>query len=144
MKAAISSTGEGLGSVVDGRFGRAHYFVIIDTDDRSLQDVIDNESSIAAQSGAGVRSAQQLSSLGVDAVLTGNIGPKALQVLEAAGIVVYTGVTGTVAEAAASLHAGKLESVHSGQALPAGQGLGRGMRYGQDGTDKARGRGGRR
>jgi predicted Fe-Mo cluster-binding NifX family protein len=44
--------------------------------------------------------------LGVDAVLTGNCGPKAFQVLGAAGIAVHVNVTGTVAEAVREFTAG--------------------------------------
>jgi predicted Fe-Mo cluster-binding NifX family protein len=45
----------------------------------------------------------------VEAVLTGHCGPKAFHVLTAAGVKVYAGVEGTVAEALEKLKAGSLQ-----------------------------------
>ena len=47
--------------------------------------------------------------LGVEAVVTGHIGPKAFRALQAAGVQVYVGATGSVREAAGALAAGQLQ-----------------------------------
>jgi predicted Fe-Mo cluster-binding NifX family protein len=49
-------------------------------------------------SGACIQSAQFLASKQVKTVLTGDVGPNALQALQTAGIIVYAGVSGTVKE----------------------------------------------
>jgi predicted Fe-Mo cluster-binding NifX family protein len=46
--------------------------------------------------------------LGVEAVITGNLGPKAYTVLEAVGIRMVTGVSGTVRQAVQRFIAGEL------------------------------------
>ena len=94
MKIAITSTGPTLDDPVDPRFGRCAYFVIVKTNDLSFE-AFDNE-SIALGSGAGIQSAQFVASKEVDAVITGNCGPKALQTLSAANIEVFVGQSGTV------------------------------------------------
>lgn len=142
MKAAVSSTGRDLSSQVDGRFGRAQFFVLVDVDTGSLLEVFNNSTNMAAQSGAGISSAQVLCDAGVNVVLTGSIGPKAFQVLEAAGLEMYTSATGSVAEAVNSFKAGKLE--HAGQGGPSwsrGMGMGRGSGRGM-GRGGGRGQGG--
>ena len=70
MKIAVSSSGKGLDSQIDSRFGRCAYFLIVETDDMSFE-VFDNESS-ALGGGAGIQSAQFVASKGVKAVITGN------------------------------------------------------------------------
>ena len=61
-------------------------------------EVIDN-AGLGLTGGAGIQSGQLVAAKGVKRVLTGNVGPNAHQVLSAAGIEVYTGVSGTVREA---------------------------------------------
>jgi len=97
MKIAVTSTGKTLDSQVDPRFGRSASFIIIDTETMDFS-VIENESAAAA-GGAGISSAKVVIDAGAEAVLTGNCGPNAERTLSAAGVKLYTGVTGTVAEA---------------------------------------------
>jgi len=106
MKIVITSTGKTLDSQVDPRFGRSAYFVIIDTETMDFS-VIENESAAAA-GGAGISSGKIVIDAGAQAVLTGNCGPNAERTLTAAGIKLYTGVTGTVAEAIELFKSGKL------------------------------------
>ncbi len=106
MKIAITSTGKMMDSEVDPRFGRAAYFVIIDTETMDFS-VIENE-NVAAAGGAGISSAKVVIDSGAEAVLTGNCGPNAERTLSAAGLKLYTGATGTVAEAVELFKTGKL------------------------------------
>lgn len=97
MKICITSEGKTLDANIDPRFGRCRYFIIVDTDTMEFQ-AIDN-ASIQASGGAGIQSGQLMASNQVKAVLTGNVGPNAFQTLQAAGIEIFTGVSGTVSEA---------------------------------------------
>ena len=106
MKIAITSIGESLDSKVDPRFGRAAFFLIGDTETMQFQP-IQNENATAV-GGAGPSSAKAVIDTGAQAVLTGNCGPNAERTLTAAGVKLYTGLTGTVAEAIEQFKAGKL------------------------------------
>ena len=97
MKITITSTGKTLDSQVDPRFGRAAFFIIIDTETMDFS-VIENE-NVAAAGGAGISSAKAVIDTGAEAVLTGNCGPNAERTLSAGKIKLYTGVSGTVSEA---------------------------------------------
>jgi predicted Fe-Mo cluster-binding NifX family protein len=68
---------------------------------------IENE-NIAAAGGAGINSAKVVIDAGAVAVLTGNCGPNAERTLTAAGVKLYTGAKGTVAEAIELFKSGKL------------------------------------
>lgn len=107
MRVAVTSEGKDLAAKVDPRFGRAKYFLVVETDSRVVE-VIDNEQNLNAVQGAGVQSAETVARLGVDAVITGHCGPKAFHALSAAGVDVFTGATGTVEAAVESLVAGEL------------------------------------
>ncbi len=98
MKVAISSTGTDLESPVDERFGRARYFLIADSDTGEFE-VVNNEVNLNAMQGAGVQSAQVVADQKVEWVLTGHMGPKAFRALNAAGINIATGVSGSGREA---------------------------------------------
>ena len=106
MKICITSEGTSLDSKIDPRFGRCRYFIIVETDAMGFQ-AIEN-SNLQASGGAGIQSGQLMASNNVKAVLTGNCGPNAFQTLQAAGIEVFTGVSGTVREALEKYRKGAL------------------------------------
>ena len=106
MKIAVTSNGKTLESEVDPRFGRASYFIIVDSETMDFN-VIENK-NVAAAGGAGISSAKVVIDAGAEAVLTGNCGPNAERTLSAAGVKIYTGATGTVAEAVELFKNGKL------------------------------------
>lgn len=106
MKIAITSTGKTLTSQVDPRFGRAAYFIIVDTESMEFH-ALENQ-SINASGGAGINSSKVVIDAEAQAVLTGNCGPNAQRTLSTAGVKLYTGVTGTISEAIEFFKTGKL------------------------------------
>lgn len=108
MKVVISSSGTTLDAAVDPRFGRAPQFICVDTATGETT-VASNAAGVAAAQGAGVQAAETVARLGAECLLTGHCGPKAFRALAAAGIPVYVGASGTVAEALRQLDEGRLE-----------------------------------
>ena len=106
MKIAVTSTGETLDSQIDPRFGRAAFFLIVETETMELS-VVENQ-NISAAGGAGINSAKLVADAGVEAVVTGNCGPNAARVLAAAGIKLYTHAEGTAGEAIELFKSGRL------------------------------------
>ena len=96
MKIAISSSGKTLDSPLDPRFGRCAWFLVIDPADMSYE-VFDNQNA-AQSSGAGIQAAQFLADKNVSAVITGHIGPNAVQTISAAGIEIFAQEQGTIKE----------------------------------------------
>ena len=107
MKIVISSTGSSFDSEVDPRFGRCQYFVIVDLDDMSFEAM--PNTNLAQGSGVGIQSAKLVVDQGAKAVLTGNIGPKAQDVLAEVGVDIITGISGTVREKAQQYKDGELQ-----------------------------------
>ena len=64
--------------------------------------------SVTAAGGAGISAAKAVADAGAEAVLTGNCGPNAQRTLSAAGVKLYTGLTGTLSEVVELYKAGKL------------------------------------
>ena len=110
MKVAVTAERGELTSRIDPRFGRARWFLVVDTETGSV-DAHDNSRIAALEAGAGTRAAQAVIDLGATAVITGNMGPKALEVLQAGGVDVYAGVTGTAQDALRAFQAGRLDSI---------------------------------
>ena len=113
MIIAVTSQGSDETSLVDPRFGRAARIVLIDTETGEVRDC-DNNQNLAAVQGAGIQAARTVAEQGAEVLLTGNVGPKAFAVLEANGIEVCTGVSGTVADAVSRYQAGEFAA--AGQA----------------------------
>jgi len=114
MKIAITSTGPKLEDKVDPRFGRCHYFILFDTESNKFE-AIENTGA-QGMGGVGIQSGQIMADKGVETVLTGNCGPNAFQTLQAAGIKVITGVTGTVQEAIDKFKSGELKEISQANA----------------------------
>ena len=108
MKIVVTSQGREWSSPVDPRFGRARYFVVVDTESGEFS-AADNSQNLNAAQGAGIQAGRSVVQLGASAVLTGHVGPKAFATLQAGGIAIYTGATGTVADAVEQFKAGKLK-----------------------------------
>lgn len=130
MKIAVSATSDNLEAEIDPRFGRCRYFLIVNPDTLEFES-IDNFNAPAG--GAGITAAQMIAGKGVEAVLTGNCGPNAYQVLTPAGIKVITGVNGNVREAVARYKSGAYTAAtqanvpdHFGGGGRGGGGFGRG------------------
>ncbi len=94
MKVAVSSKGTERTSVVDPRFGRAPYFVIVDTESDEVEG-IENPGALAG-TGAGVAAAQLIADAGAEAVITSALGPHAWAALKSGGIQVFEAGRGTV------------------------------------------------
>lgn len=93
VKVAITSTGQSLTDEMDLRFGRADFFLVIDSTSFDYT-VLDNAARTAS-GGAGIAAAQSLIDHQVEAVITGQLGPNALNVLSDAGIAMYKGSAGS-------------------------------------------------
>lgn len=106
MKLAVTAKGQELDSGADPKFGRCSYFLLIDTESMEFESM--RNSSKSARGGAGVQAAETLSNNGADAVATGNVGPNAFDALEAAGIDIYTGASGTVKNVVEDYQEGRL------------------------------------
>ncbi|MCE5296516.1 MAG: NifB/NifX family molybdenum-iron cluster-binding protein [Euryarchaeota archaeon] len=89
---------------VCGHFGKAPTYTLVDTKTGEVR-TIDNMSEHAGGTGTPP---MQLESEGVNIVLCGSLGPKAIKALEERHIEVFVGCTGTVEEALTSWSAGKL------------------------------------
>ena len=98
MRIAVAAQGSDVNSRVDPRFGRARSFLVIDTEDDSVEEV-DNVQNLHAAQGAGIQAAENVARHKVDVVIAGNFGPKAFQALAAAGIKAASWADGTVVDA---------------------------------------------
>jgi predicted Fe-Mo cluster-binding NifX family protein len=109
MKIAFTTNTDGKdgNSPLDPRFGRAAGFLIYDTDRKSWG-FHDNRQNLEAAQGAGIQSARNIAELGVAAVVTGHCGPKAFQVLGAAGIAIHLCDAKTCGDALSKYLAGSL------------------------------------
>ncbi|MDD5723340.1 MAG: NifB/NifX family molybdenum-iron cluster-binding protein [Syntrophales bacterium] len=88
MKIVITSYGKDLESKMDKSFGRAKWFILVDTEGDTFE-AHSNEQNFNAAQGAGIQAAQNVANLGAEAVLTGNVGPNAFRTLNAAAIRIF-------------------------------------------------------
>jgi len=147
MKIVVSSNGNDLSAQVSPVFGRCPYYLFVDTESMEFEAVANP--SISAPGGAGIQAAQFVANKGAKAVLTGNVGPNAFNVLQAAGVQVFTVTGGTVEEAVEAYKEGRLQaitgpsagpfagmggrSMGTGRGMGMGRGMGRGMGMGMGG-----------
>ena len=108
-KIAITVSAEGWNAAIDERFGRAAGFALL-TPSGSGYDIsyIPNTQNRQSDQGAGIQAAETVASAGAEILLTGHVGPKAFSTLMAAGIRIYTGISGSAETALKDYEAGRL------------------------------------
>jgi len=125
MKVVVSSQGETLDAAASPVFGRCPTFVFVDTETFEFK-ALPNP-AMSQGGGAGIQAAQFVVNQGAGAVLTGNLGPNAFDVLQAAGVPGYLVQEGTVRQAVEAYQAGRLQAMGAANvAAHAGMGGGRG------------------
>ncbi|HDR04470.1 MAG TPA: dinitrogenase iron-molybdenum cofactor biosynthesis protein [Candidatus Marinimicrobia bacterium] len=91
MKIAFTTKGTDWDAEIDPRFGRTEYLLLYDDETKTLQS-IDNREINQKQHGAGPQTAQKITELDVQLLITGNgPGGNAAMVLEKAGVRILTG-----------------------------------------------------
>lgn len=108
MKIAVTSKGTDLDSLVDPRFGRAAYIIIVDSNTLEFE-AVDNSKNLNAFKGAGIQAASLISDKGAKVLLTGYCGPNAFTTLESAGVKVVNDIAGTIREAVDVFNQGNIE-----------------------------------
>jgi predicted Fe-Mo cluster-binding NifX family protein len=123
MKICITSTGPGLDAEMDPRFGRCQYFIFADPQSLELE-VIENP-NLEASGGAGIQSAQLVANRGVEAVITGQVGPNAYSTLQAGKVRILTGVSGKVRDLLEKYKRGEFSTSAQGPTVQAHFGMGK-------------------
>lgn len=117
MKIIITANGDKIDQPFNPRFGRADYFILVDSETRQAQAFANP--AMGSHAGAGPQAVQFIAAHKPDAIISGRFGPNAFSALEAAGIKAYLADNGTVSEV--------LDQFLAGQLSAAGQASGPGM-----------------
>lgn len=130
MKIAIASSGKNLDSLVDARFGRCPYFLIVDPKTQEFE-IIKNTAEQSLQ-GAGISAAQLVLNQKVKAVIAGNFGPKAVMVLAQGKVKIFP-ISGKMAKAV-------IKDFNEGKLKPAPNQIlfGQAGSFGETGPDSGR------
>jgi len=107
MEIVVTAKKPNLDAEIDPHFGHCQYFVFIDLEMMTYC-TIENTSALTS-GGDDISAAHKIIGMGVKAVLTGNCGPNTHQVLLAAGVQVFTGISGNVINAIADYMSGRLK-----------------------------------
>ena len=108
MRICITSQGETLEAPVEERFGRAPYFIFIDSETGSFEAIVNPFARGAG--GVGPKAAQFIMNHHVNILISGMVGGNAREVLRAAGIEMFTSRSaGTVKAALEQLKGNMLE-----------------------------------
>ena len=98
MQIAISlQENKGLDSTVSTIFGRCPFFMFVDP--KTKEFTIEENAAKAASGGAGIQAAQSVVDKGAAGIISGNLGPKAEEVISSANIPVYQCGSDTANEA---------------------------------------------
>ncbi|MDD3934236.1 MAG: NifB/NifX family molybdenum-iron cluster-binding protein [Methanoculleus sp.] len=108
MIVCITARAAGTDAMTEQRFGRAPYFVFVDTETGKSESV--GNPLIDAAGGVGPRAVQVLAERGATVLVTGQVGGNAARAIEAGGIKAYAyRGSGSVADALAEYTAGDLQ-----------------------------------
>ena len=108
MKIVISAAGRDKESNIDSTFGRARFFLIVNTKSKEVK-VIENK-AIDRPNGVGITAVNTVENEGIDAVITAEIGPLAFETFERTGVKVYK-AEGKINDAIQLFEEGKLSEI---------------------------------
>ena len=117
MKIAVSAKGHSAQDPLDPSFGRCAGFVVYDSDNGSYS-FLDNSRQKNLNQGAGIQTAQMLSQAGIAVLISGQIGPKAMQALGNTQIQVFSSSAQTVQEAIDAWQENALQPILSSAGQP--------------------------
>ena len=108
MKIVISATGRDIESNIDVTFGRALFFLIMDTKTKEVK-VIENKAR-DRPNGVGITAVNTVEKEGIDAVITTDIGPYAFATFKQGGVKIYK-ADGKINDAIRLFEEGKLSEI---------------------------------
>ena len=122
MRICVTSNGAHLDAPISPVFGRCPYFIFVDPERMDFE-AVDNP-ALSAGGGAGIQAAQFVIERNARAVVTGQVGPNAFQVFQAAQVPVYVfkDAEGTVRQAVEAYREGKLSAANAAS-VPAHAGM---------------------
>lgn len=97
---------KGLDEQVGEHFGRVPSYTLVNPDTNDVK-IVDNTSEHMGGQGYPT---EIIAKLGVDTMLCGGLGRRAIMMFEDFGIMVYVGATGTVRDALQAYNEGKLQA----------------------------------
>jgi predicted Fe-Mo cluster-binding NifX family protein len=126
----------GLNAPFDWRFGRCSHFTIVEKEnDKITQVTVIPNDALNAMGGAGIQAAQTVGNQKPTDVVIGNLGPNAINALNATGATLHqvgNATVNTVKDALELFEHGKTQPIDSANVgSHAGMGGGRGMGRGQ-------------
>lgn len=110
MKIAFPTSGFDLDSSLDGRFGRAARFLLVDPETGAVE-LLENGRNVDAAQGSGIQSAQAILAAGAGILVSTHCGPKAFKVLQAAKIPVLRCDPGPIRGILEQYRAGTLQKM---------------------------------
>lgn len=100
---------------ISTQFGRTEFFLIYNTDNE--ESLFINNEAMNALGGAGIKAAQLIVDKKVDAIISPRLGQNAFDVINGAGIKIYTSESNSIKENIAKLNDGNLSplnDIHEG------------------------------
>ena len=108
MKIVISAAGKDIESNIDATFGRALFFLIMDTKTKAVK-VIENKVRDRSD-GVGITAVNTVENEGIGAVITKDIGPLAFKTFKQGGVKIYK-AEGKINDAIRLFEEGKLSEI---------------------------------
>jgi len=110
MKIVISVASDDLSGLVNSTFGRCQGFIIAEVEGKEIKShSFETNPAMNSPGGAGIAAAQFVVSSKAEAIISGNLGPNAFNVLKQAGIKFYSANGLSINEAITKLAEGTLE-----------------------------------
>jgi predicted Fe-Mo cluster-binding NifX family protein len=110
MKIAVATDDDkGLEAVLSQHFGRCPYYVVVDIDDGEIKGVETVQNPFYGSHGEPGEVPNFIKNLGVEVMIAGGMGPRAIGFFEQFGVQAVTGVSGVVKEVVRAFVNGEIE-----------------------------------